>query len=202
MAYAGSTAFVPKTVIGGAGKIDIFDKADVFVCSITNFKGRNRAGHPAKGSPMKFTIDNFQNDSAFRTFLDDYLMNLPTDEVVIGNEEGIEFKVFSAEAPAVNANKYFKFITYGNKDIGGATAQRDVTYGIGILTGNTGDEDTQAKSLVKIALELTTIANPITGGTTFAIDSFDPALVEAPIAAVALAYGSYGTVEKMDLPTA
>lgn len=202
MTYAGSTGFTPLTVIGGAGKIDIFDMADTFVCSITNFKGRNRVGHPTKGNPMKWTVDNFQNDSAFRDFLDDYLMTLPSDTVTIGNEEGIEFYVYSAEAPAINANKFFKMITYGNKDIGGTTAQRDVTHAICILTGNTGDEDTQAKSLIKIALEITSIACPVTGGTTFAIDSFDPALIDAPAAAVALAYGSYGVVTKMDLPTA
>jgi len=194
-----------KTSIGGASLIQVYDMSDALICEITNFKGATRTGHPAKGVPIKFAIDSYQNDFANSggtvDLIDDYLTNATSDTITIDNELGEQMILYAAEDVALATLKYFKFIKYDGVNKGTSPLTRDVFYGIGMLTGNTGDKTTAGKTPVNMPLEITSIACPASD-ITFAINDFDTDLVTAPLAAKAIAIGSYGVVEKMAVSVA
>jgi len=142
-------------------------------------KSTKTTGHPNK-KDLKINLDAQHGDSAFESFLTTYLTNVDYTAVSDTYEDGqVE------TATNASTDKMFGYILY----FGSKGTTRKVLYGVGVISGDTGNYETGNKQFEKTPVEITGV--PAFASLSIPLASFNTYIVSGA-ATVTLASGSYG----------
>lgn len=177
-----------KTPYSGGNRFDIFElTSSAFLVTGTTAAGGNDstgalftfdrnessavAGHPKKKS-LVYTLTSKINNEKLNTLFTTYLTSETAEDIVQDYESGDKttIKGVSASTPK-----------FGFVDIGGVDAdnKRQITYGIGVFSGDTGNMDRAKNTLQGVPIEVTCIESL----TTISVPAkvFDSTLVSGGI---------------------
>ena len=186
-----------KTPYNGGNRFDIFElgTTTVFVTGTTGnggntssgalftfdrTEGSSIAGHPKKKS-LVFTITSKINNEKLNSLFTSYLTSETAEDIVQDYEDGNKttIKGVSASTPK------FGFIDYGGVD---ADNKRQITYGVGVFSGDTGNMERAKNTLQGVPIEVSAIESLTT--VIFPSSAFDSTLVSGG-AAKTIAIGGF-----------
>jgi nicotinic acid phosphoribosyltransferase len=110
-------------------------------------KSTKTTGHPNR-KDLKIYLDALHGVSAFEAFLTTYLTNVDYTAVSDTYEDGTVETASNAET-----DKMFGYILYFGKN----STTRKVLYGVGVLTGDTGNYEAGNKMFEKSPVEITAV---------------------------------------------
>lgn len=143
-----------KAPVGGGNYLEIFGfsagtvGSSEFVFDKTVTTSVN--GHPAKGVDFTIDLDSKINNETFETFLVSYLTSISTETLEFTYEDDTK----DVSSSAADEVPKFAFMLY-NKALGG---KRKVLYGVGYLSGDSGNDSRAAGALNTTPVQLTVTA--------------------------------------------
>lgn len=175
-----------KSPVGGGNFLEIFafSGGTVGASQFTFDKTvtTNVNGHPAKGTDFTIDLDSKINNSTYEAFLVSYLTSISTETLEFVYEDDTK----DVSSSAADEVPKFAFILY-NKALSGT---RKTLYGIGYLSGDSGNDSRAAGSLNTTPVQLT-VTSYSTGSVSFGTALFETSLVTVA-SAQSLATGATG----------
>jgi len=154
---------------GGGNLLEIYSIAggapDAKVLTIDGIKGSTTDGHPAKEQTYKLSVTNIDRNETvgkWDTFMTNYLNDFTEETSDEEFEDGTKDTISFADVPLA---KQFIFIYY----YGTKGTNRDVIFGTGFLTGESGNTTTASKTSQTANLEITVLEQ----ATTITVDAAD-----------------------------
>lgn len=175
---------VQRSPLGGGNLCEFFALAtNAFGTKQTHVEDHTKStkvtGHPTKNKVL-IDLDARHADENFNTFLGTYLY--PGD---ITLTEEIYEDAQKDSSPGGSTTYYFGYTLY----FGTVKTKRKVLYGIGMVSGNTGDYSTGDKQYEQSPVQISGVSAPAT--YTVSAATFNTLLVSGA-ATVTIASGSYG----------
>lgn len=173
-----------RSPLGGGNLVEFFAlSTNAFGTKQTHVEDKTKTtkvtGHPTKSS-LVIDLDARHADTTYNTFLTTYLY----PGTLTATEEVYEDS--SKDTSAGGSSSYnFGYIAY----FGTLGTNRKVLYGVGILSGSTGDYSTADKQFEQTPVQITGVSAP--ASYTIAATLFNTGKVSGA-ATVTVASGSYG----------
>lgn len=181
-----SAVVQPKVAIGGSGQVFAFEvtggvadtSAEIVFDRIV---GKSQVGHEKKGA-VTYEITSHQADETTFAFIDSRITSSPTEPIVVDYENGDKSTVSQASGSVV-ADVYA--VPYPKT---GVDTKRRVFFGLGILSGDSGNITTGFNALNEAPLAFTTIQT----STQVTIPAATVSLVSGVSATIIIPTGSFG----------
>jgi hypothetical protein len=176
-----------RSAIGGGNLVEFFPltTANALGAKSAHIEDKTKStkvtGHPIKKT-LTIDLDARHGDMTFETFLSSYLYDGEVTPVIEKYEDSSQ-----DSSTVVPSSKYLGYVLY----FGANGSSRKVLYGVGVLSGATGDATTGENALEQTPVQITAVVNPSTAAITFASTIWNTDKVTSTVAG-SLPTGSYG----------
>lgn len=181
-----------RSAVGGGNLIEFYPLTTANVLGTLNAHTENKTksitinGHPRKKN-MVIDVDARHGDLPFQTFLTTHLYDGEVVPVIEKYEDGSQDTLTVVPN---NGAYYLGYVCY----FGAIGAARKILYGVGVLSGTTGNTTTGVDALEQTPLQLTAVAAPTSIAFASSVWNTTKANSTVAVTLPADSYGVYTTL--------